>query len=147
MKIRKADKNDIEVIVKNNILLASETENLTIDYNTVFYGVKNIIEDDTKGFYLVFERNNSIIGQLMITYEWSDWNNKYMWWIQSVYVDKLFRKSGVFNALLNHIKKLAMKNNIKNLKLYVNKKNLIAKSVYNKIGMSKELYDIYKIEL
>ena len=30
---------------------------------------------------------NEVVGSLMITYEWSDWNNAMHWWIQSVYVD------------------------------------------------------------
>jgi GNAT superfamily N-acetyltransferase len=147
MKIRKANKYDIEVIANNNILLASETENIIIDFKTVYNGIKNVIEDKTKGFYLVYEINNNIIGQLMITYEWSDWKNRFIWWIQSVYVDESYRKKGVFTALIKQIKELAKKNNIKNLKLYVNKNNINAKKVYKGIGMSKDLYDIYKINL
>ena len=145
--IRKANKNDIEKITNNNLLLALESENKSIDYNTVYNGVKNLIDDETKGFYLVIEKNNKVIGQLMITYEWSDWNNTFIWWIQSVYVDKLNRKKGVFNNLIKSIKKLAKENDIKNLKLYVYKNNIDAINVYERVGMSKEFYDIYKIDV
>lgn len=147
MIIRKANKEDAEIIANNNLLLAFESENISIEYTTVYNGVKNVIEDDAKGFYLVFEKNNKIIGQSMITYEWSDWNNMFIWWIQSVYVDKSNRKRGIFNNLINHIKIMAKQNSIKILKLYVHKNNKNAKKVYGRIGMSKKSYDIYQIDL
>ena len=146
--IRKANKEDAEKIANNNLLLAFESENISIEYKTVYNGVKNVIEDDTKGFYLVFEKNNKIIGQSMITYEWSDWNNMFIWWIQSVYVDKSNRKRGVFNNLINHIKIMAKQNSIKILKLYVHKNNKNAKKVYERSGMlKKKSYDIFQIDL
>jgi N-acetylglutamate synthase-like GNAT family acetyltransferase len=147
MKIRKAKKDDIEIIANNNVLLALESEEKFIDYSTVYNGVKSIIEDYNKGFFLVYERNNKIIGQLMITFEWSDWNDKYIWWIQSVYVDKSNRRIGVFNDLIKYIKKIAKNSKVKNLKLYVHKNNKNAKKVYEILGMSKIPYDIYKIDL
>jgi ribosomal protein S18 acetylase RimI-like enzyme len=147
MIIRKAKIKDIENISKNNILLALESENKSIDFDTVYDGVKNIINDENKGFYLVFELNNKIIGQLMITYEWSDWYNKMNWWIQSVYIDELNRRKGIFNKLIDYLKKLAIEKNISVLKLYVYKKNLLAKKVYEKIGFNEALYDIYDIKL
>ena len=147
MTIRKAKTDDIEIIVNNNILLALESEKKSIDYDTVYNGVKSMIMDNNKGFYLVFERNNKIIGQLMITFEWSDWNDKSIWWIQSVFVDKSNRKIGVFNDLIRYIKLMAKNYKVKNLKLYVHKKNINAKKVYEKLGMLKEPYDIYKLDL
>jgi ribosomal protein S18 acetylase RimI-like enzyme len=147
MTIRKAKIDDIDIIVNNNISLALESEKKSIDYDTVYNGVKSIIKDSNKGFYLVFERNNKIIGQLMITFEWSDWNDKSIWWIQSVFVDKSNRRIGVFNDLIRYIKVMAKNNKVKNLKLYVHKKNINAKKVYEKMGMSKEQYDIYKLDL
>ena len=147
MIIRKANVKDVKIITHNNLLLALESENKSIDYSTVYKGVKNIIDDKTKGFYLVIEKNNGIIGQLMITHEWSDWNNEFIWWIQSVYVDKSNRKNGVFTELIKELIKLAKENKIKKLKLYVYRNNLNAKIVYDKIGMSKELFDIYKMNV
>jgi ribosomal protein S18 acetylase RimI-like enzyme len=147
VKIRKATKKDIEEITKNNILLSLESENKSIDYKIVYNGVKNLIEDKNKGFYLVVEINNKIVGQLMITYEWSDWYNNMNWWIQSVYINKSNRRKGIFNSLINYLKIFAVEKNISILKLYVYKNNLLAKEVYEKLGMNKELYDIYAIKL
>ncbi|MCK7578768.1 MAG: GNAT family N-acetyltransferase [Chromatiales bacterium] len=44
-------------------------------------------------------RDGQRVGQLMITYEWSDWRNGTFWWIQSVYVLPEARRGGVFRAL------------------------------------------------
>jgi len=147
MIIRIANNNDIEKIANNNLLLAIESENKTIDYSTVYDGVKNLINDKSKGFYLVFQKNKSIIGQLMITYEWSDWNNNFNWWIQSVYIDKSYRKKGVFTKLINYIKIIAKDNGVNKLKLYVYKSNNNAIIAYEKIGFEKEYFDIYQINL
>jgi ribosomal protein S18 acetylase RimI-like enzyme len=147
MKIRKANIGDLKIITNNNLLLAFESENKKLNYDLVYNGVKNLIDDDKKGFYLVVEHNKIIIGQLIITYEWSDWNNKTIWWIQSVYVDKSYRRMGVFKNLLNTIKKIAKGKNIINLKLYVHKDNKNAKKVYEKIGMKIESYNIYQLEI
>ena len=147
MIIRKANVKDVKLITNNNFLLAFESENKSIYFSTFYKGVKNIIDDKAKGFYLVIEKNNGIIGQLMITHEWSDWNNEFIWWIQSVYVDKSNRKNSVFTELIKELIKLAKENNIKKLKLYVYRNNLNAKIVYEKIGMSKELFDIYQMNV
>lgn len=147
MKIRFANELDIEKIAKNNIKLAFESENKSIEYFTVCNGIRNIINDNKKGFYLIAENKNKIIGQLMVTYEWSDWNNKNIWWIQSVYVCKENRKKKVFKNLINYVKLIAKENNILYLKLYVYKDNEIAKIAYEKIGMKKEYYDLYMLNL
>ena len=73
MKIRNADIKDSKSIVENNLKLAKESENRIISYRTVLDGVRRVLSDGQKGFYLVAEENNEIIGQMMITYEWSDW--------------------------------------------------------------------------
>ena len=123
MKIRYANCNDAEKITSNNVFLARESEKLTIEYKTVFAGVKALLSDQTKGFYLVAEEDNNIIGQMMITFEWSDWYNKNVWWLQSVYVDESWRRKGVFRQLFEAIKKTARKNNVDVLRLYVYNSN------------------------
>lgn len=143
MIIRKANTNDAEVIAENNILLAYESEGLKISKKTALSGVKSILSDPTKGFYLVAEENNKIIGELMITYEWSDWRDKNMWWIQSAYVKKNNRKKGVFKKMVDEIIKLAKNNDIDIIRLYVHKKNKNAINVYEKIGMKRE-YFVYE---
>jgi GNAT superfamily N-acetyltransferase len=147
MKIRYANLDDAEILTKNNVLLARESEKLTIDYKTVFAGVKALLSDQTKGFYLVAEEDNNIIGQMMITFEWSDWHNKNVWWLQSVYVDESWRQKGVFTKLFEAVKKPARKNNVDVLRLYVYKSNIDAKKTYIASGMQEQSYSIYQISL
>lgn len=147
MLIRNAVLSDAEIIAENNILLARGSENITIRHETVLEGVKAIITDEQKGFYLVVENCNEIIGQMMITFEWSDWQNKTIWWLQSVYVHKAWRQKGIFTQLLKTIKQRASEHNVDVLRLYVRKNNEKAKKAYQRVKMIKEPYDIYQMEL
>jgi GNAT superfamily N-acetyltransferase len=147
MKIRNAILKDSESISENNLLLAKESEDKNIDYMTVLEGVKKIVNDKHKGIYIVAEENNEIIGQIMITYEWSDWQNKNIWWLQSIYVHKFWRKKGVFKKLLKTIKEKAIENKVDTLRLYVYSNNINAKKVYSQVKMIKKSYDFYQIKL
>jgi len=149
--IRKATNQDIELIANYNMRLASETENKTLDRITVLKGIKAVLHDPLRGFYLVAEKNDSskgIIGQLMITFEWSDWRNKYFWWIQSVYVDQQYRDQKVFTSLYQEIMRLVKSNGtVCGLRLYVEEHNESAKKVYKALGMTKASYEIYEMSL
>jgi len=147
MKIRNAVLTDSNIIAENNLMLAKESEGKNIDYKTVLEGVKNVINDRQKGFYLVAEENKGIIGQMMITYEWSDWQNKNIWWFQSVYINKSWRKKGVFKQLFKTIKERALENNVDTLRLYVHSNNIEAKQVYHQVKLIKKSYDFYQITL
>ena len=145
MQIRKATTKDISVITDHNILLALESEDEVLNPTIVKQGVKSLLSHPEKGFYLVAEQENAIIGQLMITFEWSDWRNIDIWWIQSVYISKKYRKKGIFTALFDEIKKRAEKEHIPLLRLYVHKENTAAQYVYEKRKMIKGTYLFYEI--
>jgi len=147
MKIRNAVLRDSKIIAENNLMLAKESENKNINYKTVLEGVKSVISDRQKGIYLVAEENKEIIGQMMITFEWSDWQNKNIWWLQSVYILKPWRMKGVFKQLFKTIKEMALENKVKTLRLYVHSNNIKAKKVYNQVKMIKKYYDFYQIKL
>ena len=146
MIIRKANINDIEAIAKHNIMLAKESENLDITYEEALNGVRGVLTDSAKGFYLVAEENGDTVGELMITYEWSDWRGKNMWWIQSAYVKKLWRKRGIFKKLVETVKKLAKEKNIDIVRLYVHNHNKKAMKAYEKLGMERR-YSVYELSL
>ena len=101
--IRKGEIKDIDVIAKYNIAMALETENKVLDDETITNGVSSIIRDKSKGQYWVMEIDSLLVGQLMVTYEWSDWRNGMMWWIQSVYVEPHYRRQGVYSSLYNNL--------------------------------------------
>ena len=141
--IRNAKPKDIETIAKYNIKMALETENKYLDKEIITAGVSSIINDSSKGIYWVMEMNKIIIGQLMVTYEWSDWRNGMMWWIQSVYVSKEHRRQGVYSKMYNNLLELAqLDSECCGIRLYVEKENKKAQKTYKKLGMKNAGYEI-----
>ncbi len=145
MNIRKANLSDLDSIVKFNMNLAEETESKILDVDIVKQGVIKVLKGEVQGKYFVCEIDEIIVGQMMILYEWSDWRNGEFIWIQSVYVDKNYRNLGVFKKLFNHIKEYCDNGkNFVGLRLYVEKNNNRAKSVYSSLGMYENDYDMYE---
>lgn len=133
--IRRAQIQDAPFIVDANCRMALETERLTLDRATVQMGVRAILEDPAKGLYFVATLDERPIGQLMITYEWSDWRNSNIWWVQSVYVLSEYRRKGAFTALYRHVEALAHQSGSAGLRLYVEENNRIAQQTYEQLGM------------
>ncbi len=128
--------------------MASETEDKGLNPTTLQQGVSEVLRNPQKGFYLLAVLSETVVGQLMITYEWSDWRNGYFWWIQSVYVNQDHRKRGVYKALNEEVLNLARLNGgICGIRLYVDKDNTDAQQVYRNLGMFESNYDMYEIEL
>lgn len=143
--IRQAHREDISTIVAFQAAMAMETEGLELDTETATLGVTALFDDPEKGVYYIAEINNEVVGSLMITYEWSDWRNGTVWWIQSVFVKKEHRKSGVFATMYNHVKTIVeVSANLKGLRLYVEKDNLIAQQVYKNMGMDGTHYQLFE---
>ncbi|MFA6627926.1 MAG: GNAT family N-acetyltransferase [Bacilli bacterium] len=143
--IRKATQEDLETLILYNLYLAQETENLTLDPAIVKQGVNNVLEDPLKGCYWVDERNQMIVGQLLITYEWSDWRNATWWWIQSVYTHPQYRGQGVFTSLYAYIDQLVKTNpHICGIRLTVDRMNNSAQKTYQRLGMAHSHYDLYE---
>jgi GNAT superfamily N-acetyltransferase len=142
--IRLAKKVDARVIAAHNVALAEESEKITISLDQTFEGVMSVLEDPGKGFYLVVEEKGVLIGQLMITFEWSDWRNKNIWWIQSVYIKPLWRKKGVFRNLLTEVYRLGQTNGVQLFRLYVHRSNADAIKVYRQLKMVEGSYQIFE---
>jgi len=147
MTIRFATVADAAIIARFNALLAAETEQITLDQDRLRQGVEALLRDSSKGFYVLAERDNAVVGQTMITYEWSDWRNGVFWWIQSVYVEKDARGIGVFKALFEHIHTLAKaKPDVCGLRLYVDETNTRAKQTYERLAMHSSHYELYEVD-
>lgn len=147
MIIRKAEVKDVDVIAQYNYNLAYETEDKKLDMNILTKGVKNIILDENKGIYHVCEIDGKVVGQIMYTYEWSDWRNGTFIWVQSVYVNKDYRGRGIFKALYNKVKEICdSSNEYVGIRLYVEKENFAAQKTYQKIGMNELSYFMYEYE-
>src|SRR5687767_2743552 len=107
LQIRDATLADAATIADFNQRLAMETEDKRLDDATLRRGVQRLLADGTRGRYFVACRDGQIVGQLMITYEWSDWRDGQIWWLQSVYVVSECRRQGVFRQLHEHARRLA----------------------------------------
>jgi len=146
LKIRRARFEDAGIIVEFNRRLAVETEGKTLDLELLNRGVKALLEDDAKGFYTLAERNGEVVGQTLITLEWSDWRNGWFWWIQSVYVREDARSNGIFKAIFKALKEEARQDpQTIGLRLYVEHNNQHAQSIYRKLGMSDTAYGILEL--
>jgi GNAT superfamily N-acetyltransferase len=144
ISIRYAIQEDISSIIGFQIKMAWETEKYALDPETVAKGVNAVFEDPSRGKYYVAEATGQVVASLLITYEWSDWRNCYVWWFQSVYVIPEFRRQGIFRKMYTHIRSLAGENNIAGLRLYVETKNDRARKTYEALGMSSEHYNFYE---
>ena len=148
IKIRQATVSDAAVIAEFNRRLALETEGLRLDPAQVEAGVAALLRDRSKGIYYVAEAAGQVVGQLMITYEWSDWRNGNLWWIQSVYVKEEFRRAGVFRRLFEHLGAVAREQkDVRALRLYMHADNLRARQSYERLGMKDTRYQVYELEL
>ena len=147
LNTRKGAISDIEIIVQFQKNMALETEEKILLESSIRSGVTEVIGDEQKGTYLVAEHEDKIIGSLLITYEWSDWRNGWFWWIQSVYVKKEWRRKGVYSHLYDEVKKLSLnEGNVCGIRLYVEKENRIAQTVYKNLGMYDTKYLLYETE-
>lgn len=145
--IRPAAFTDAPRIAEFNRLIALETERRELDPATVLSGVENCLREPARGFYLVAERGGVVVGQLMITYEWSDWRNGNFWWVQSVYVAASARRGGVCRALFDHVRALALKDPaVCGLRLYHEVHNAQAQKAYLSFGFADTPYRIMEWE-
>jgi GNAT superfamily N-acetyltransferase len=128
--------------------LAIETENLHLDPECLLAGVKALLSDPAKGIYFVGEIDGRIAGQVMITYEWSDWRNGNIWWLQSVYVHQDFRRQGVFRQLFEHLTLLARNQpEVCALRLYMHADNSRARHSYEILGMKATHYQVFELNV
>jgi GNAT superfamily N-acetyltransferase len=147
IKIREAVKDDIETIISNNLAMAKETEDRILDEPTVWTGTRKLFDDPQKGFYLIAEQDGQIVGQLMITFEWSDWRDADIWWIQSVYVLPAARKLGVFRKLYQELlSEVKSRADVCGLRLYAAKSNQSAHATYLALGMHRAKYEMFEID-
>ena len=139
--IRPAALADAETIVDFNQRLAWESESKQLDLETLRRGVAAILANENLGRYFMACLGEQIVGQLMLTYEWSDWRNGQIWWIQSVYVPPERRRLGVFRRLHAHVRRLALEEGqAVGLRLYVEQHNELARQVYRQLGLTEAGY-------
>lgn len=144
LTITRGKASDIDAIVRFQADMAMESEGTMLDMDRLTLGVSSAINDEQKGIYLVARANDTPIGSLMLTREWSDWNNQWYWWIQSVYVMPEYRKKGVYKALYATLKNMARENGVSQIRLYADRTNLSAQQVYQRLGMTESHYLMFE---
>ncbi|WP_342349569.1 GNAT family N-acetyltransferase [uncultured Nitrospira sp.] len=145
--------SDLNTIVNFNMALARETENRTLNVQVLESGVEALLKDAGKGWYAVAERSFQdgrliVVGQILITFEWSDWRNGNFWWLQSVFVHPDQRQQHIFRQLYEYVQGQAHLNRepICGYRLYVEEKNIQAHQAYAKLGFQKTAYHMYEKE-
>ena len=143
--------SDAAVIADFNARLAWETEKRRLELERVRAGVTALLNDPSKGIYFVAEIESAasvfVAGQLLITYEWSDWRNGNFWWIQSVYVAEKFRGAGIFRALFEHTHALARSQpDVCGVRLYMDAENTRARRAYECLGLKQTNYQVFEMD-
>lgn len=143
--VRKAEPADAKIIAEFQMLMAQETEDIDLDRPTVSKGVQAIFETPGLGQYFVAEVDDKIIASLMTTFEWSDWRNSTVWWLQSVYVLTEYRQKGIFKKMYNYIKEQVLAlDEVSGIRLYMVHSNHRAAKVYENVGMDGERYRMFE---
>jgi GNAT superfamily N-acetyltransferase len=129
--------------------MALETENRHLDVARLREGTLSLLNTPSYGFFMVAEVRETerprLVGQLMITYEWSDWRNGVFWWIQSVYVDPAWRRRGVFRRIHDAVVLQAKADpKVCGIRLYVEQENHAAAAVYQRVGLARSAYQVYE---
>ena len=124
-----------------------------LDHSLLEAGVKSILDDPHKGWYAVVVNlsdtgESTIVGQILITFEWSDWRNGQFWWLQSLYVDPRYRQQGVFRQLYAYVCEQAQEHSEKvcGFRLYVERENHQAHQAYANIGFQETAYQMHEID-
>lgn len=145
--IREATAADMVPIAEFQLAMAAETENKQLNRQTVLRGVQQVLQDQQCGFYLVSEFDGQVIASLLVTYEWSDWRNCNIWYLQSVYVIDSFRGKGVFKQMYRAVFNRAQQAGSVCIRLYVEQDNSSAQKVYQSLGMRPLSYLMYEAEV
>ncbi|MFL5341214.1 MAG: GNAT family N-acetyltransferase [Gemmataceae bacterium] len=146
--IRSATPADAGVIAEYNHRLALETENKVLDPPVLAAGVARVLGDPSRGLYFVAEAGGDVVGQLMVTFEWSDWRNGWVWWLQSVYVRADRRGRGVFRRLFEFaLAKAKAAGDVVSVRLYVEKENAPAIATYERLGFENMHFNLMHLPL
>lgn len=147
ISIRPARPEDLDTLVEFSAAMAMETEGRILDRPRLRLGTQAVFDSPTRGFYLVAEQRDhaSVVGQLLITFEWSDWRNATFWWIQSVYVRPDCRRQGVYRRMHQAVLERAKaQGGICGVRLYVEQNNSVAQTVYARVGLSVSAYRVFE---
>jgi len=140
LHIREAGPSDADCVARFSLACARDSEDLILDEAVLRAGVEAALSDPARGCYFLAERDGKPLGQVMVTREWSDWRNAWIWWLQSVYVNDNARGQGVFATIYAHIEDAARHQGVRMIRLYVDQANTGAEKAYLKAGFERDHY-------
>lgn len=145
--IRRGLPGDLAAVVDFNLALARETEGRELEPARLAAGVAAALADASKGAYWLADASGRVVGQLMVTLEWSDWRDGWFWWLQSVYVEPAWRGKGVFRSLARFVEAEARsRREVCGLRLYMEPHNDRARSAYTRLGWQPAGYELFEID-
>jgi len=147
LSVRAAALEDAAILCAFNAAMALETEAKILDAEVLKRGVEAVLKDPSLGFYRIAERGGVTVGSLMVTFEWSDWRAAQFYWIQSVYVAPVARRSGVYSALYADVQTLALAQGACGIRLYAEVANERAHRTYRARGMQDGHYVVFEESL
>ena len=145
--IRQARLEDADILIRFSAAMAWETERRELDRERLRQGTLAVFDRADRGIFYVAEHRpgHLVIGQCLITYEWSDWRNTQFWWIQSVYVDPQWRRRGVYRRLHDSIRQRAQTTpGVCGIRLDVEQNNMTAQDAYRRAGLRRSGYLIFE---
>ncbi len=147
--VRPAGYADVDALTEFSAALAQETEGRRLHRQRLREGSLAVLDSPERGFYMVAELHTRdlprIVGQLMVTFEWSDWRNGLFWWVQSVYVDPAWRRQGVYRTMYGTLLARAKADpQVCGIRLYVEQHNQIAQTVYQRVGLAPSGYSVFE---
>lgn len=145
VQIRLATEEDSKEIIDFQLKMALESEGVKLNHDTLTDGVVAVFRDSQKGKYFVAEDSQKIVGSMLITYEWSDWRNQWVYWLQSVYIIPAYRGKGIFRLMYQQIKnQVEREKGVAGIRLYVDVSNKHAIGVYNSVEMDGDHYKVFE---
>lgn len=139
---------DGAIIADFNCRLARESEGRELTPEVIAAGVLAVLEARAESEYFLAECDGRVIGQMMLTREWSDWRNGWFYWIQSVYVAADYRRQGVFTYLYREVvSRVEARADTVGLRLYVESHNREASKTYEKLGLLPTGYEVLELPL
>ncbi|HVG02265.1 MAG TPA: GNAT family N-acetyltransferase [Nitrospira sp.] len=151
VSVRPAIPEDLGILTEFSLAMAWETERRALDRSRLQLGIQSVIEQSERGLYFVAnlrqqeQADTVTVGQLLITYEWSDWRNAQFWWIQSVFVHPMWRRKGIYRRMHQTITDIAhTRADVCGIRLYVEANNRMAKHVYQRVGLVPSHYEVYE---
>lgn len=143
--IRLAIEDDSDVIIDFQLKMAKESEDIELDSKTLSDGVVSVFRDQVKGKYFIVEQDIQPVGSMLITHEWSDWRNQWVFWLQSVYIMPEHRRKGLFRLMFEEVKQLVLADDTAaGIRLYVDVNNTNALEVYKSVGMDGDHYQVFE---